>query len=184
MFDSDISAMKMKKEMLRSLKECYRHMESNEYYAIATLRDPQFKQKVFSSAALAKQMLIAAHEALEDEEKDCIPKCPRLGSDSSANNHNKSSLLWKYCDALMDENRETESSPESAHSVVDAYLKEPNQQRKSDSLLYWKRNHSNVPHSTNLAKRYLCAPPSSDASESLFSIAGNICTELCKSNKS
>ena len=46
----------MKREMLRSLRERYRQMESNEFYAIATLLDPWFKQKVFSglsSAALA-----------------------------------------------------------------------------------------------------------------------------------
>ena len=45
-------------------------MESNEYYSLATLLDPRFKQRVFSSsssAALAKQMLIAAHEELEME---------------------------------------------------------------------------------------------------------------------
>ena len=72
MFD----VMKIKREMLKSLKERYRHMESNEYYAIATLLDPRFKQKVFSSsssAALAKQMLIAAHEALEETEEDTTP---------------------------------------------------------------------------------------------------------------
>lgn len=170
--------------MLRSLKERYRDMESNEHYAIATLLDPRFKQKVFSSsasAALAKQMLIAAHEALEEEEEDCIPKRPRLESDSSTGmpgNKKKSSLLWKFCDELMDENCETVSSPESTQSVVDAYLKEPNQPRKSDPLLYWKRNQSNLPHLTNLAKQYLCAPPASVASERLFSTAGNICTEL------
>ena len=47
-------------------------------------------------------------------------------------NKKKSSLLWKFCDELVDENSETESSPESTQSVVDAYLKEPNQPRKSD----------------------------------------------------
>ena len=179
-FDSDSGVMKMKREMLKSLKECYRHIESNEYYAIATLLDPRFKQKVFSSstsAALAKQMLIAAHEALEGEEER-IPKRPRLESDSSAINKKKSSLLWKFCDELTDENSETESSPESTQSVVDAYLKEATQPRKSDPLSYWKRNQENLPHLTNLAMRYLCAPPASVASERLFSTAGNICTEL------
>ena len=68
--DGYAGAMKMKREMLKSLKDRYKHMESNEYYAIATLLDPRFKQRVFSSsssAALAKQMLLAAHEQLEME---------------------------------------------------------------------------------------------------------------------
>jgi len=159
--DSDIGVMKMKREMLKSLKECYRHMELNEHYAIATLLDPRFKQKEFlssASAALAKQMLIVAHETLEEEE-DCIPKCPRLESDSTHSsagipgNKKKSSLLWKFCDELMDENSVIESSPESTQSVVDVYLKEPNQPRKSEPLLYWKRNQRNLLHLTNLTKR-------------------------------
>ena len=77
--DSDHGVMKMKREMLRSLKERYKHMESNKYYAIATLLDPRFKQEVFSlssSAALAKQMLMVAHEALEEEE---LPQMPKSG---------------------------------------------------------------------------------------------------------
>ena len=37
---SDAGVMKMKREMLKSLREPYKHMESNEYYAIATLLDP------------------------------------------------------------------------------------------------------------------------------------------------
>jgi len=79
--DGDVGVMKMKREMLNSLKERYRHMESNGYYAIATLLDPRLKQKVFSSsssAALAKQMLIAAHDALQETEEDSAPKHPRI----------------------------------------------------------------------------------------------------------
>jgi len=36
-FDSDHGIMKMKRELLKSLREHYKHMESNEYYAIAIL---------------------------------------------------------------------------------------------------------------------------------------------------
>jgi len=73
-----------------------------------------------ASAALAKQMFIVAHEILEEEE-GCIPKHPRLESDSTQSsagmpgNKKKLSLLWKSCDELMDENSETESS-QSPHS--------------------------------------------------------------------
>ena len=77
--DSDTGVMRMKREMLKSLKDHYRHMESNKYYSLATLLDPRFKQRVFSSsslAALAKQILIAAHEELEMERiSDMSSKC-------------------------------------------------------------------------------------------------------------
>ena len=45
--DSDAGVMRMKREMLKSLKDRYRHMESNKYYSLATLLDPRFKQRVF-----------------------------------------------------------------------------------------------------------------------------------------
>ena len=67
--------------MLRSLREHYRQMESNEYYSIAT---PRLKQRMLSSsslAALAKQMLIAAQKRLEDQEEESCTnatKCARL----------------------------------------------------------------------------------------------------------
>ena len=158
-------------------------MESNEYYAIATLLDPRFKQRVFSSsssAALAKQMLIAEHEQLEMEvTSDFSPKRARLDQDdTSAPAKKKSSLLWKYCDELMDENSETESSPESTQSVIEKYLKEPTMPRKSDPFSYWKSNQDNLPHLASLARHYLCVPPASVASERLFSAAANICTDL------
>ena len=84
-FDSNVGVMKMKREMLKSLRECYSYLESYEYYAIATLLDSHFKQKIFSSsasAALAKQMLTAVYKTLEEE--DCIPKHSRLEPDCSA----------------------------------------------------------------------------------------------------
>ena len=38
----------------------------------------------------------------------------------------------------MNKNSETETSPVSTQSVVDKYLKEPTQPRKSNPLSYWK----------------------------------------------
>ena len=130
--DVDAGIMKMKREMIKSLKDryCNRHMESNEYYAIATLLDTRFKQRVFSSsssAALAKQMLIAEHEQLEMEQlqmegtSDISSKRARLDQDDTATScaTKKSLLLWKCCDelSLMDEKSETESSPVRIYTV-------------------------------------------------------------------
>ena len=99
--DSDTGVMKMKREMLRSLRAQYRQIESNEFYAIATLLVPRFKQKVFccsSSAALAKQMLIAAHERLEDVDEESPTTATKRArverdDDSTAAAKKKSSLL-------------------------------------------------------------------------------------------
>ena len=50
--------------------------------------------------------------------------------------------------------------------------------RKSDPFSYWKSNQGNLPHLASLARRYLCAPSASVASERLFSSASQICTDL------
>ena len=120
--DSDAGVMRLKREMLKSLKD---QMESNEYYSLATLLDTRFKQRVLSSsssAALAKQMLTAAHEELEMERiSDMSSKRVRLEqpeqSQDDTNSAKKKLLLLKHCDELMDENSETESSPLSTQSV-------------------------------------------------------------------
>ena len=46
-------------------------MESNEYFALATLLDPRLKQRVFSSTssgAYVRQMLISSYETLDSQE--------------------------------------------------------------------------------------------------------------------
>ena len=118
--ESDAGVMKVKREMLRSLRQQYRQMESNEFYAIATLLDPRFKKSVFfcsSSAVLAKQILIAANERLEDLDKKSSTTTTKRArvepDDDSTAVAKKSSLLWKYCDELMDESAESETSPVS-----------------------------------------------------------------------
>ena len=113
-------------------------MESNEYYAVATLLDPRFKQRMCSSStsvAPAKQMLTVAYKRFEDQEEESatnVTKHARLDqNDSSSTTAKKwSSLLWKFC-----ENSESDTSPLSTQSE---YLKEPAQPSKSYSLYYWK----------------------------------------------
>ena len=177
--DSDAGVMKMKREMLASLKHRYENMESNEYYAIATLLDPRFKLRVFSSTssgALAKQMLISSYETLESQD-DSDPPSPKRMREQSEDSEPPSSLLWKFCNELIEEKSESESSPKSTQSVIDSYLKEPNQPRKSCPLSYWKDRQSMWPILSSLAQQYLCTPPATVASERLFSAAANICTD-------
>ena len=98
--DSDAGVTRMKREMLKSLKDRYRHMESNECYSLATLLDPRFKQRVFSSsssAALAKQMLIAAHEELEMERiSDISSKRVRLDQPEQSQDDTNSAKKSHY----------------------------------------------------------------------------------------
>jgi len=177
--DGDSGVTKMKREMLVSLQTRYSDVESNKFFALATLLDPRFKQRVFSSAtsaAMAKQMLISEYESFTSEQ-DLEPptsKHPRVQQDET---QKSKSLLWQFCDEIMEEKSGTEASPDSLECVVDTYLKELNQPRKSNPLQYWKEHQQLWPVLVLLASKYLCAPPSSVASERLFSTAGDISTE-------
>ena len=127
-------------------------------------------------------MVIAAHEELEMKRiSDMSSKHVRLEQPEQSQddtNSVKKLLLWKYCDEFMDENSEKGSSLLSTQSVIDNYRKEPALSKISDPLAYWKSNQDKLPHLTRLARKYLCAPPPSVASERLFSIAANLCTDL------
>ena len=66
---------RMKEEILASLKHHYQNMESNKYFAVATVLDPRFKDKVFSSMSfgmIAKQMLTSLYKA-EAQKDDILP---------------------------------------------------------------------------------------------------------------
>ena len=50
--EADHGVIQMKREMLSSLKSHYNNIESNKYYPFATLLDPRFKQRAFSSPSV------------------------------------------------------------------------------------------------------------------------------------
>lgn len=177
----DSGVTRMKKEMLSSLKSRYSDMESNKCYAIATLLDPRFKLKVFStssSKALAKQMLIAECEELASSASasdltETSPKRPRVSENKD------DSLLWSYCDQLMDKQDVEEDcdATQDVSTIVDRYLEEKVEPRNCNPLLYWKSHKDTHPLLITVALQYLTCPASTVASERLFSAAGNILTE-------
>ena len=176
--EADVGVMRMKREMLASLKQRYSDMESNEYYAVATLMDPRFKQRVFSSSssgAKGKQMLIFSYGAQVSNPPS--PKRKRVEENEGNSLTKSSSVLWQYCSKIIEETSENESSPKSTELIIDCYLKEPNQPRESNPLDYWKSRQTMWPNLALLAQKYLCSPPATVASERLFSAAANICTD-------
>jgi len=177
--------MAMKREMLDSLRHrCHdSDMESNIFYSLATVLDSRFKLLVFSSAAaatLCKQILIAEYQKLAGGKPHDSHEATESPPESSCTEVSpaSSSLLWRYCNELIQEKSDSGNSSCSPESVVEAYLKECNIPRKSEPLEYWKEQPATSPILASLARQYLSAPPAS-ASERLFSTAANICTDSC-----
>jgi len=177
--------MAMKREMLNSLRHCCHDndMESKIFYSLATVLDSRFKLLVFSSAAaaaLCKQMLIAEYEKLaggkpHDSHEATEPPPKNWCTEASPASP---SLLWRYCNELIQEKSDSGNSSCSPESVVEAYLKEGSIPRRSDPLQYWKERSATSPILASLARQYHSAPPAS-ASERLFSTVANICTDSC-----
>lgn len=82
---------------------------------------------------------------------------------------------------LLRQLRQSGSTSKRPKSQIDlqlsAFFEEIPPKRDSDPLAWWKANSSRYPKLNKLAREYLGPPPSSVASERLFSTAGDIVTD-------
>lgn len=65
---------------------------------------------------------------------------------------------------------------EVAEAELNSYLLTPVIDGEDDPLAWWKVHKINFPQLCKLARKYLCVPSTSAASEPLFSTGGNIVT--------
>lgn len=70
----------------------------------------------------------------------------------------------------------TMSLPDAQEAEVNTYMVYPLQDSEGDPLQWWKEHHVNFPTLSKLARKYLCIPATSSASERVFSTGGNIVT--------
>ena len=133
--EDDVGVTRMKREMLRSLDSRYSDVETNNFYCLSTILDPRFKLHVFSSsttAALAKQMLISEYEQFQ------LSQASKTDTDPPAAKHSLYSASQEFCNDIIGEKSDYESSTDSVEYAADSYIKEQNQPRASNPLLYWK----------------------------------------------
>lgn len=60
---------------------------------------------------------------------------------------------------------------------MDQYFREPAISRSDNPLTWWQQNCHRLPLLASVARRFLAAPPSSVASERMFSTAGDVLTD-------
>jgi len=65
----------------------------------------------------------------------------------------------------------------TAEVQIESYLKQPNQPRHSNPIVYWQEKKMFYPVLAQLAAKYLSTPAASVASERLFSTAKHIISD-------
>lgn len=173
---------------LDQLNSRFGDLHLNMFFAIATYLDPRYKTKFFDEVIkerIESELLTLRDDgnksANDVENMDASAgKRARLASPSAGqSSSNKSNVQTILSNILLNSDDEDENE----HSVLDqvvvmkGLLNEYNREKRiaidQDPLLWWKMN-TKYQSLNSIARQYLSCPPSSVASEQLFSGAGLI----------
>ena len=175
--DDDSGIQTMKTEMLTSLERRFDDIEDSKLLLIATCLDPRFKDKFFSSEAkrLARKCVI--DNIVDDDNDDEVEpqsKRPRTESpNDSSVDAASTSKVWECFTEILHDCGATTDTQGGKEVTVDRYFSEPLiDHKKGNPYTWWNNNQLRYPLLANLARRYLCSPPTSVPSERLFSGAG------------
>ena len=167
----------MKRKMLDSLNQRFADIEETDFLALATLLDPRYKDKFFtsnSSRQYAKEMLLSEHtyflEGSEaDETDESSAKRPTRDDDENPNK------LWGCLSEIISESSSSTAEEETEIWEINQYISAPLLDFKhGNALQWWQSNCENFPILAKIARKYLSAPSTSEFSECLFSGAGEL----------
>lgn len=159
---------RMKNQLLQEMRSRFKDVLCSDYSVtgsleisvldISTFLDPRFKntERFLGSIIQAKRLINNLLQNEEDAVEEVI-----------VNPAKKSAL-----DILFP----SDSVDSSNFNTVDSYYSESAIPKNMCPLQWWKNNQQKYPKLSKLARRYLCIPATSTASERAFSKAGNIVT--------
>ena len=177
--DEDHGVRTMKRKMLESLNHRFADIEDIDFLALATLLDPRYKDKFFTSSSsrqYAKEMLLTEYTYfLEDNELDETdePPAKRPARDNDDEDPTK---LWGCLSEIISQSTSSSTSEEETETKeVNQYISAPLVDFKhGNPLRWWQSNCENLPILAKIARKYLSAPSTSVSSEHLFSGAGEL----------
>ena len=168
-------------------------------FTFATLLDPRFKNSLFDTKQgyldnIQKEIILEIMQTNQENQVPIsdVPIVGDSGGCSSPKNkrlsqeiHESISICFEEIlqqNSLFDNEENLDLSTKNCSSSLyrkelELYINLPLISRSSDPLLWWKTNAYLYPNLVKLAKKYLCAPPTSIYSERLFSTAGIIFEE-------
>ena len=161
--------------MLELLQKRFGDIDDIDFLVLSTMLDPQFKDKFFSSISSRESAKVLLHDVYEFQSDKLTegelkePAAKRIATEDSASV--KTSRLWGCLTELLSESDVV--SDGSMGNEVEQYLAEPLIDLKiGNPFEWWKQNSSCYPILSELARKYLSAPPTSVPSERLFSGVG------------
>ena len=169
----------MKAEKNSSLTRRFADVEDDENLTISTMLDPRFKDNFFSTAAVKSKVKGLVQDKVKDlnstvdvgsgAEKDPVSDEPPA---------KRPCTLWNTLSDILEESGATTVSDSDAIDEVDMYLREPVIKFGQDSpYTWWAQNKQRFTYLSQVARKFLSAPPTSVTSERLFSVAGDIYDE-------
>ncbi|XP_063366204.1 zinc finger BED domain-containing protein 4-like [Cydia splendana] len=164
------AAAEMKSKLLCSLNHRFSFIRTSSPLICATLLDPRFKTKYLTENEVngAKTKIF---EVLQLGTPAGLGE-RQGGASTSVRSVNETSL-WAAHDSIeSDDDPMTDNSLESS---LDNYLREPRLHRNANIYEYWHSSPYQLLRPA--AKKFLSAPPTSVASEQLFSRAGQLYDE-------
>lgn len=175
------SESELKTALQKNLNKRLKLIETKSFLGVATLLDPRFKSKYLSEDQLEKSKMEI--ETFFDENPVMVVNSILVQKDNHAGkpkkkknrkNQIKGSSIWEKHDSVP--HIEVQEEDESVlNKEINLYINEPLSPRSINVFEYW--NSSPFKSLKAVAIKYLSAPPTSVASEQLFSAAGQLYTD-------
>jgi hAT family C-terminal dimerisation region/BED zinc finger len=174
----DVGLLQMKAALRDAMNRRFSTVKAEPNLAVATLLDPRFKDMYFSvqERDTAKGIILAFLRHQREQAATDRPtsiETDRSDNEPSTSTASTGSGLWDDYDSYTPAHPQPSNAEVNAdESELDRYLREPRIARSASIYGYW--NCSQFPGLEPAARKYLSAPPTSVASEQLFSAAGQI----------
>lgn len=166
----------VKDELLSDVRSRFEHMESESLYAVATLIDPRYKDRLFQNKEEVTAMLLG------EASKFCTGSNNSSTASASMVPAKRSRSSPLDClDALLRPEGEAHlrqgEGASGSQWEVETYLRTDVIARSECPLQWWREHGNHYPLLKQVARKFLCSPSTSVPSERLFSAAGNIYTD-------
>jgi hypothetical protein len=166
----------------------------DDKYTIATYLDPRYKSKFFNNVVteqveskILNLIMIRTKDTNANQEDDCRPSTPSSPKRARIQIEPSTSCALQTLESLLNPNEDqldpttTDDNSDNLRLVLQSnileYQKEKRLPLQQDPVKWWQSNGHKYHHIVPLVRQYLSAPPSSVASEQLFSGAGLVYEE-------